>query len=71
MQIVYIDFSWIIEKRASKKKKTFNKSRIPIQEGVEDNLSGGQIGNSRFFLKPFFSYQVNGNVNSLHFKGGK
>ena len=72
MQIVYIDFSWIIEKMASKKKKkTFNKSRIPIREGVEDNLSGGQIGNSRFFLKPFFSYQVNGNVNSLHFKGGK
>lgn len=57
MQIVYIDFSWIIEKMASKKKKkTFNKSRIPIREGVEDNLSGGQIGNSRFFLKPFFSY---------------
>ena len=57
MQIVYIDFSWIIEKMASKKKKkTFNKSRIPIREGIEDNLSGGQIGNSRFFLKPFFSY---------------
>ena len=70
MQTIYIDFSRIIEKRASKN-KNINKSRIPIQEGVEDNLSGGQIGNSRFFLKPFFSYQVKGNVNSLHFKGGK
>ena len=70
MQTIYIDFSQIIEKRAYKN-KNINKSRIPIQEGVEDNLSGGQIGNSRFFLKPFFIHQVKGNVNSLHFKGGE